>query len=72
MKRGSYARRACNHCRRRYVLVTFARRHIANNAGHTENQNVTATNLFAQPAEVLATMYALLFRTHRRRNFDSL
>jgi hypothetical protein len=60
MKRGSYARRACNHCRRRYVVVTLARRQIATNTEHAENQNVMATNQFAQPAEVLATKYAPL------------
>ncbi len=65
MKRGSYARRACNHCRRRYVVVTFVRRLlIADNAEHAGNQNVMATNQFAQPAEVLATMYAPLFRAN--------
>jgi hypothetical protein len=72
MKRGSYARRACNHCRRRCVSVTFARRQTANNTEHAENQSVTATNQFVRPAEVLATMYASLFKIDIVAVFDSL
>lgn len=48
-------------------MVTSARRQITNNAEHAENQSVTATNQSAQPAEVLATMYAPFFL---RTNID--
>ena len=54
------------------MAVTFARPQIVINTEHAENQNVMATNQFAQPAEVLATKYAPLSMADTDIVFDSL
>ena len=63
MKRGSYARRACNHCRRRYVIMTLLSAGSPSTVYNAENQNVMVARQLAQRAKVPATRYAPFFGT---------
>jgi len=63
MKRGSYARRACNHCRRRYVTLMSWSARSPPTADRAGNRSAMAVNRSVRPAEHLVTKYARFFRT---------